>query len=388
VNQKKKRKIMKRKILLITGLLLITIFVVTACQPAVVEEMAEEAAPVEEVNEEEVIEATQSYDCSDLKLAAIVHWQGPYTQQLIDGAIAAGEECGGEVQGAGPVAFDTTAQYAAFQDLVDSGADAIVTVGYPAEFWIKPIDEATNRGVAVSTFDVASTSSLQYIFAGPKESDLGRALADTIIEEIGADATGKIVTGLCLPGLDVISNRYVGFASVFAEKAPGVEVSQPYDVTFDNAENYAKWQEIITSKEPGAIAYVGFCENDMNNMAKIKEDNEGEYIIASVGINPESLAAVESGLGLVVVGQKPFMQGYVTMRAMIEGIVYNKPIPRGWVNVGPEIVTSENAATILAREESLSEGLDQTYQYYLPEIDEIFTDLESHVESYGDYLTQ
>jgi len=358
-----------------------------AAEEAKSEAEAAKEALAEAMATEEPEPTPSSYDCSGFKLGGVVHWQGPYTQQILDGAKAAAEECGGEVQTAGPAAFDTPAQYAAFQDLVDSGVEAIITVGYPSEFWIKPIDEAVNKGVLVSTVDVASPSSLQYIYAGPKVSDLGRALANTIIDEIGEDAEGKVVTGLCLPGLDVISERYIGFKNTFAERAPNVTVGDPIDVTFDTAENFAKWQEII-STQPDALAYVGFCEHDLNNLAKIKEDDGGEYIVASVGINPETLKAVEDGIGLVVVGQKPFMQGYVTMRGMLEGLVYNKEVPRGWADVGAEIVTIENAAEVRAREESLTEGYDQTKEFYTPEILIIFEDFASYVQSFGDYLSQ
>lgn len=332
-------------------------------------------------------EAVGSYNCANLKMAVVVHWQGPYTQQIMEGGKAAAQECGGSVQTAGPAAFDTNAQYAAFQELVNAKYNAIVTVGYPAEFWVKPIDDAIKQGVKVSTADVASPASLQYIHAGPKVADLGRALANTIIDKVGSDAEGTVIAGLCLPALDVIYQRFVGFKKTFEERAPKIQVDGPYDVTFDNAENFARWQEIVTSK-PDAIAYVGFCENDLNNLAKIKQADKGDYIIASVGINPESLAAVEQGLGLVAVGQKPFMQGYVAMRGMIEGLVYNKEIPRGWADVGVEVVTIDNVKLIREREESLSEGIEKTYQYYLPEIEKIFADFPNYVRSFGEYLSQ
>ena len=58
-------------------------------------------------------------DCSQFKAAAIVHFMGPYTQQLLDGAKAAAEECGAEITTAGPAAFDTQAEVALFQSLVD-----------------------------------------------------------------------------------------------------------------------------------------------------------------------------------------------------------------------------------------------------------------------------
>ena len=52
----------------------------------------------------------------------------------------------------------------------------------------------------------------------------------------------------------------------------------------------------------------------------------------------------------------------------------------------PEIVTAENVAEVAAREESLSEGTAQTQAYYQGEIDALFADINSTVQSFADLL--
>jgi ribose transport system substrate-binding protein len=331
-------------------------------------------------------EAEDTVDCSAFQAAAIVHFMGPYTQQLLDGAAAAAEECGASIVTAGPPAFDAQATVTLFQDAVAGGADAVTVVAFPAEFWIRPIDEAVQQGVVVSTYDVESPASLQSLHTAPKQKDQGRALADALADALGEDASGRALIGLCIPGLELLETRVVGFREQMAERLPNVELSETFDVSFDQTENFARWNDLL-SQDPEAIAAIGFCENDLPSLVRIKEaDPNATYEIGSIGINPDGLQGIADGTALVAVGQKPFMQGYVAMRAMLENLVAETPTPRGWVDVGPEVVTAENVEEVIAREASLAQGTEETQAYYQPQIDEIFADLEGSVQSFADLL--
>jgi ABC-type sugar transport system substrate-binding protein len=326
------------------------------------------------------------YDCSAFTVAAIVHFQGPYTQQLMDGAAAAAAECGAEIITGGPPAFDAQATVALFQDAVVAGADAIVTVAFPSEFWIRPIDDAVRQGVIVSTYDVESPASLQSVHTAPKQKDQGRAMAEVLAGALGEDASGQVISGICLPGLALIEARVTGFKERMAELLPNVEVVGPLDVSFDQTENFARWQEIINNN-PDALAHVGFCENDLPSLVRIKEnDANPDYEIMSIGINPDGLQGIADGVALGAIGQKPFMQGYVAMRVMLEALIAGEAAPRGWIDVQPEVVTIENVEAVTAREASLAEGMTETQAYYQEEIDAIFADLPSQVLSFADLL--
>lgn len=329
-------------------------------------------------------------DCSAFQAAAVVHFMGPYTQQLLDGAKAAADECGAEITTAGPPAFDTQAEVALFQDSVSGGADAVVLVAFPGEFWIRPIDDAVADGTVVSTFDVEAPASLQSLHTAPKQKDQGRAMADVLgaalIEKHGADPQGTVYVGICLPGLELIEARIVGFRERMDELVPNVEMPDNFDVAFDQTENFARWVDVI-DQNPGGLAYVGYCENDLPSLVRIKEaDPEADYLIGSIGLNPDGLQGIADGTALVAIGQKPFMQGYVAMRAMLENLAAGTDTPRGWIDVQPEIVTAANVAEVTAREESLADGTAETQAFYQGEIDALFADVNSTVQSFADLL--
>lgn len=321
-----------------------------------------------------------------LSVAALVHWQGPYTQQLIMGAQAAAEEYGASFQSAGPAGIDPPEHISIFRDILATNPDAITNVAYPEELWVSLIDETVNNGIPVATYDVASPTSLQSVHAGPRQKDLGVALANEIADEIGPNASGTIIIGNGIPGLDVLEVRVTGFKEVMADRVPGVTVDGPYNVTFEQAENFSIWQQLVQNNQD-AIAFVGVTEMDLTNLVRIRErdDNPG-YLIASVGINPDALEGVKTGEAFAAVGQKPFLQGYVAMRALLESLQSGQEPPRGWIDVGVELATMENVDEIQAREESLSQGYEQTLQYYQPEVERIFDDLDAAVQSFGDYV--
>lgn len=329
----------------------------------------------------------QDFDCSDLTGASVVHFQGPYTKQLAMGAEAAVAECGGTYRSAGPAAFDTAAEVAAFQDMVLAGADAIVVVAFPSDFWIRPIDEAVAQGVVVSTFDVESPASLASLHTAPKQKDQGVMMANVIADELDPNVSGTIVTGICLPGLALIEARVTGFKQQIAERLPNVEVIGAFDVKFDQTQNFSAWRSVYDANQDG-LAYVGFCENDLPSLVRLKENIGGDFQIASIGINPDGLDGIERGVALAAVGQKPFMQGYVAMRAMLQNIAEGGTMPRGWIDVGPELVTSDNVAAIAAREESVSKGYEAIRTFYAGDVDAIFADLPGSVQSYSDLLAQ
>ena len=82
------------------------------------------------------------------------------------------------------------------------------------------------------------------------------------------------------------------------------------------------------------------------------------------------------------------MQGYVAMRAMLERLASGNEVSRGWIDVRPEVVTSETVDAVTAREASLSGGTDETRAYYGEEIDALFENLDGSVQSFDALLAQ
>jgi ABC-type sugar transport system substrate-binding protein len=167
---------------------------------------------------------------------------------------------------------------------------------------------------------------------------------------------------------------------------PNVSVIGPIDVTFDPTENYSRWRSAVDAN-PGAIAYIGFCEDDLPNLVRIKQsDPKAAYQIAAIGVDPDGLKGIADGVALAAIGQKPFMQGYVAMRAMLMKLAAHQAVPHGWIDVGPETITAANVNAVADREASIASGFGPTRAYYDKEITAIFSDLDGHVQPYSALL--
>ncbi|MGB3909777.1 MAG: substrate-binding domain-containing protein [Pseudolysinimonas sp.] len=325
-------------------------------------------------------------DVGGAKVAVVPHFQSPFTNQFIVGAQAAADECNAELQAAGPQGIDTPAQIQQFNDLVSTGAEAIVVVAYPSDLWVKPIDEAVAAGTEVGTVDVASPESDQLIMAAPKQTDFGRALGEALAEQLGPDAEGLVVTGICFPGLDVLEQRLVGFNEVMAEKVPGVTIAPAIDTTFEPAKNFSAWERLM-QENPDALAAVGICDGDAANLVKVREEaDDAQWIIAvEGGLDPIALQGVADGEVAVLVDAQPFLQGYTAMRALLTKVAGGN-VSTGWIDTGTGTVTTENVAEITAREESIADGYEDSLAYYGADIERIFADLSANVKPFTDYL--
>lgn len=309
-------------------------------------------------------------DADPLPLALVLHLRIPFTEQIADGAEAAAEDLNVDLQTVGPPGFDPPAAVQAFQDVITAGAQGVATVPFPGDLWAGPIATAQEGGVPVLSLNVAAPESDSPVFVGEDSYALGSLLADQVVSELGGDASGSIVVGICSPGALPLELRMQGIFETFAEDAPGVEVLGPFDVSGDPSTNFSTWESLIQAN-PDALAYVGICAQDLPNLVEIKERAaDADYVIAGVDLEPDALRGIADGTALATIGQSPFMQGFVPIRLLAEHLRGEYELPEGWIDSGLEVVTAENVAEVTERENSP----ELTREFYQDRIEEIFAD--------------
>jgi ABC-type sugar transport system substrate-binding protein len=349
------------------------ILAVGACSPAASSSPpAESQAPASATAAAPRDSAAPSQQSAEgLKLAALAHLRIPYTQQITDAAKFAADEVGADLQVAGPEGVDQQAHIKAFNDSIAAGAEGVMTVAFLPDIWVRPIDDATDGGTLVYTFDIASPDSKEAVHVGPSNIDLGRSVAGAVVDDLGADATGDVIVGICVPGNPVLETRVQAFNDGLAELAPGLTPAAAVDVTADPTENLSTWQQLIQTN-PDAKAFVGFCAFDLANLVKIKERTpDAAYGIYGTDLEPDTLRGIKEGIATQTFGQKPFMEGYIASTLMIDSLT-GGPQYAGWVDVGVEKVDSSNIDPVIAREEAATNGDWATVKAaYQSEIDAI-----------------
>jgi ABC-type sugar transport system substrate-binding protein len=284
-----------------------------------------------------------------LKIGYVLHGLNDFTQVIKRGAEDAGKALGVDVEVVGPSSFEATEAIGMFEGMVQKKKDGLVVVPMPGEVWVKPIQEATQAGIPVASANITSEGSAADSWFGQDEYQSGVVLAAELRKMLEAEGkkSGKILAGICKPGVAVLEERYKGFQKGLEGSA--FTVTDPKDVGTENTANYAAWENQATAN-PEIVAAVGLCSMDIPNLAKLKSRSGAKWLIGGYDLNAETLDSIKAGTTQVSLGQHPYLQGYLPVLALVQHLRDKKPLPKGWVNVGTEIVTRANVDSITPRE--------------------------------------
>jgi ABC-type sugar transport system substrate-binding protein len=277
----------------------------------------------------------------EYKFGYVLHVPVPFTAAIQKGAEDAGKDFGVQVQVVCPPKYDPQAAIALFEGFVTQKVDGIVVIPQPGDTWVVPINEAIEAGIPVLAANVESEKSKRIAWVGQDEYDSGRILAREVAKRLKEQGKkGKIIVGTCVPGLSVLEDRFNGFKEVMSQY-PEFEILGPYDVTSDMTSNYAAWENLIAAN-PDLIAAVGLCSIDIPNLARLKEKTGMNFFVAGYDFVEETIIALQKGLADVSVGQHPYLQGYLPIKALAEYYLKGKEIPAGWIKVPTEVFTKDS----------------------------------------------
>jgi ABC-type sugar transport system substrate-binding protein len=276
---------------------------------------------------------------------------------------------------AGPAGFSATDAIAMFEGMKQKRLSGLVVIPMPGEVWVTPIRQATEAGLPILTANVTSPGSTATAWFGQDEYASGVILARELRKFLAAQKKeqGRIIVGMCAPGVGVLVQRYEGFKK--GMEGTQFQISQPFDVSTENTANYGAWENLAAANAE-TVAMVGLCSMDVPNLARLKERTKGQWLVAGYDLGRETLDAVKAGTVQVVVGQHPYLQGYLPILALVRHFRDKQPLPQGWIDVGTEVVTRENADGIYGRE---TDPGKQT-QWYADYIAKHFADFNAMVK--------
>ena len=289
-----------------------------------------------------------------LKIGYVLHGSNPFTEQIKQGAMDAGKDLNAEVEVTGPAGFNDAEARGMFEAMAQKKKDGIVCVPMPGNNWIKPIKEVMEAGIPVVTANITSEGSGSPSWFGQDEFQSGVIMAEQLKKQLEAAGkkSGKIAVGNCAPGVEVLVDRYRGLKKGFEGSA--FTVLDAVDVKTAQTENYNQWESLATA-QPDAVAIVGLCSMDVPNLYKLKDRSKAKWLIGGYDLTKEALDAVKSGTAQVVLGQHPYLQGYLAVKALVEHVRDKKPLPAGWVDVGTEIITKDSVDSVYKRETDAAE---------------------------------
>jgi ABC-type sugar transport system substrate-binding protein len=308
----------------------------------------------------------------DIKIGYVLHGLNDFTQVIKKGAENAGKDVGVEVEVTGPAGFVSTEAIGMFEGMVQKRKSGLVVVPQPGEIWVVPIKEASNARIPVMTANVTSPGSAAAAWFGQDEYQSGVILGTELkkILEARSKKNGKLVVGVCAPGVSVLVERYNGFKK--SMEGTRFTITEPFDVTSENTQNYSAWEN-LAGANPDMVGAVGLCSHDIPNLAKLKIRSGASWLVAGYDLNVETLDAIKAGAAQLTVGQHPYLQGYLPILALFRHLVEGKALVNGWINVGTEVITQNNVDEVYQRE---TDDAAQT-KWYGDYINKNFADLEA-----------
>jgi simple sugar transport system substrate-binding protein len=315
-------------------------------------------------NQKPATSPTTEKPANKFKLGYVLHGLNDFTHIIEQGAkdAARAENIGIDV--VGPAGFSATSDaIAMFEGLAQKHVDGLIVIPMPGEVWITPIRQAAQAGIPVLTANVTSAGSAAQAWFGQDEYASGTLLAVQLKKFLAAQnkQEGQIIVGICAPGVSVLVARYEGFKK--GMEGTKFQISQPFDVNTENTANYGAWEN-LAGANPGVVAMVGLCSMDLPNLANLKKRTKGQWIAVGYDLGRETLDAIKAGIVQCALGQHPYLQGYLPVMALARHLQEKKPLPKGWIDVGSEIVTLENVESIYSRETN-EKKQEEWYREYI-----------------------
>ncbi|SFL73185.1 sugar ABC transporter substrate-binding protein [Geodermatophilus ruber] len=291
-----------------------------------------------------------------------------FTQEMMAGAEAAGEEFGVDVQVIAPTSLDGPAQVKMFEDAMRTATDGIAVQTLTPDLLVRAQARAVDQGIPVMSVDtppLPGSNVTSYI--GNDNVAAGAMLAEEAIRRLQEAGTveGSAVVASPIPGIPPLDNRALGMKQAFEENLPGFEVVGPVASAPDPTSNFSAWNNLVQANS-GASVFLDSGDAALASLARINRDNGGRFLTGAFDLNQAGVEAVADGTNFAAADPQHFLKGYLATRLLIESALGEREMFEGWWVSTAELVTQENVADIQARQESTEAKME----YYADLVEE------------------
>jgi simple sugar transport system substrate-binding protein len=274
----------------------------------------------------------------------------PYFAPTKAGAEDAGAQLGIDMLWTGVPDGNTVNQIAQFQQLVNTGYQAVVVISFEPDAWIAPIKKAMAAGVLVVTSNNDSPNSGRELYFG--QDLVGAAVVQGQLLAKLAGNKGKVAMTNCAPGSLALDLRIKGAREGVTKGGmsdAGVYNTNPADM----ASELATMRDILRA-HPDLAAMMPLCGPDTAAAGLVRKNQGLKLPIVGTDLLYQTLELIRDGFVDGTVGQQPYLQGYLPIMYAYQRAVLGAPkleLPGGNYYLANEIVTKENVGQFLVREE-------------------------------------
>lgn len=264
----------------------------------------------------------------------------PFWSVVKNGAEAAAELVGAELEYRAPSTFDMAKMQQLVQAAVASNPDGLIVSFTDEDALGGVIQNAADNGIPVITINSGGDVARNYgarLHIGQSEYEAGRQAAERM-QEMGVEK------GVCVnheQGNQGLDQRCDGFVEGFDGNAE--QLATTYDPTAIRNAIVAYLNE---NSDVRGVLTLGTLAAEPMVKAMQEQGATDMFTLGTFDLSPSILEALEAGDLDFAIDQQQYLQGYLPV-TFLDQYVKNGLLPAGDVPTGPGFVTPDNAAQVL-----------------------------------------
>jgi ribose transport system substrate-binding protein len=249
-----------------------------------------------------------------------------------------------------PADADPIRQIAILNELTKTAKGGIAFSAVAPENFVEALAQAHANGIPLAAVDIPPPDgSGVTLYVGNDNEELGKTVADLVIDQLPAGIEGTVVLGSPRPGLPPLDLRSQGIREQFAARLPKVKVKGPFDTTGNPVSTLKAWRQ-LSEANPKALAMLSVGA-DGGIIAKVRHDRKATWKAAAFDIDAEGLAAIKRG-DLLLVSPEHFLKGAIAGKLLAEAAEGTRELPKGWIQTPALTISPKNVDEIIQRETS------------------------------------
>ena len=264
----------------------------------------------------------------------------PFWSVVKNGAEAAADLVGAELEYRAPSTFDMAKMQQLVQAAVASDPDGLILSFTDENALGGAVQNAVDNGIPVITINSGGDVARDYgarLHVGQSEYEAGKQAAERM-QELGVEK------GVCVnheQGNQGLDQRCDGFVEGFDGNAE--QLATTYDPT--NMRN-AIVAYLNENSDVRGVLTLGALAADPMIRAMREQGATDMFTLGTFDLSPGILEALDAGELDFAIDQQQYMQGYLPVM-FLDQFVKNGLLPAGDVATGPGFVTQENAAQVI-----------------------------------------
>jgi len=264
----------------------------------------------------------------------------PFWSVVKNGAEAAADLVGAELEYRAPSTFDMAKMQQLVQAAVASNPDGLILSFTDENALGGVVQNAVDNGIPVITINSGGDVARDYgarLHVGQSEYEAGKQAAERM-QELGVEK------GVCVnheQGNQGLDQRCDGFVEGFDGNAE--QLATTYDPT--NIRN-AIVAYLNENSDVRGVLTLGALAADPMIRAMREQGATDMFTLGTFDLSPGILEALDAGELDFAIDQQQYMQGYLPVM-FLDQFVKNGLLPAGDVATGPGFVTQDNAAQVI-----------------------------------------